>query len=98
MPPINLVFCVLHATVIDGIHGSNTAAGPLIGSDPLGYRLMNGACVESYKRPTTTASGQLDFRVVNTATDKGCAFNFSNVTISSGNVNYNCNTIGDCSN
>ena len=86
------------STVIDGIHGSNTAAGPLAGSDPLGYRLINGACVESYKRPTTTASGQLDFRVVDTATDKVCAFNFSNVAISSGSVNYNCNTIGDCSN
>ena len=36
---------------IKGIHGSNAAAGPQAGSDPLGYRLMNGACVESYVRP-----------------------------------------------
>jgi len=85
-------------TVIDGIHGSNTAAGPLIGSDPLGYRMMNGACVESYTRPVTTSStGQLNFRTVDTSTDKVCAYNFSNFSIS-GNVNYNCNTIGDCSN
>jgi len=88
-------------TVIDGIHGSNTAAGTLPGSDPLGYRMMNGACVESYTRPpTTTTGGQLNFRAAGAApnNDKVCSDDFLPVTISPGSVNYNCNTISDCSN
>lgn len=79
-----------------GIHGSNAPAGPLSGSDPLGYRMMNGACVESHKRATTGAGVEMNFRSVTPATDKVCNKNFANFI---GNTaNYNCTTIGDCSN
>lgn len=82
--------------VMQGIHGSNAAAGPLGGSDPLGYRLMNGACVESHARATTGTGVTLNFRSVTPATDKVCNKNFTNFT---GNTaNYNCNTVSDCSN
>ncbi|HBG47351.1 MAG TPA: hypothetical protein DDW94_10240 [Deltaproteobacteria bacterium] len=81
-----------------GIHGSNAAAGPLSGSDPLGYRLMNGACVESYTRPSTTVDGRLEFRSVTPATDKVCNKNFTNFNIPAARANYNCSAIGDCSN
>lgn len=83
--------------VIKGAHGSNAAAGTLAGSDPLGFRMMNGACVKSYARPSTTTQTSMQFRVVNTITDKVCFNNFTNFT--NGNfANYNCNTIADCSN
>jgi hypothetical protein len=84
--------------VMKGIHGSNAAAGPLGGSDPLGYRMMNGACVESYTRPNTSSAGALNFRTVVPVTDPVCSFNFTNFTISPGQTNYDCNTIADCSN
>ena len=80
-----------------GIHGSNMAAGTQAGSDALGYRMMNGACVESYTRPTTLQAAQMWFRTVTPATDKVCNYNFTSFT--NGNAaNYNCNTIDDCSN
>jgi hypothetical protein len=82
--------------VIKGIHGSNAAAGA--SGDPIGYRLMNGSCVESYARPSTSASGSLNFRTVDTFTDEVCNGNFTSVTIGTGQVNYNCNTIADCAN
>ncbi|HEY4707291.1 MAG TPA: cytochrome c3 family protein [Thermodesulfobacteriota bacterium] len=81
-----------------GIHGSNMAAGPALGSDPLGYRLMNGACLESYTRALSTQTGSIDFRSVTPATDKVCNKSFTNIVIPSGSLNYDCNTIGDCSN
>ena len=84
-------------TVIDGIHGSHTGASV---GDFLGYRLMNGACVESYTRPTSITPGQLNFRTAGVApnNDKVCSDNFSNFSISPSWVNYNCNSINDCSN
>ncbi len=83
--------------IMDGIHGSNKAAGA--SGDPLGYRLMNGACVESYARPATTLStGSLVFRTVDILTDGVCNSNFTAVTIPTTVVNYNCNSITDCIN
>ncbi len=79
-----------------GIHGSNAAAGSVPGSDPLGYRLMNGACVESHPRATAFTGVSLAFRSVAPATDEVCNNNFTNFT---GNMeNHSCNIIGDCSN
>ncbi len=83
--------------VMQGIHGSNAAAGSQVGSDPLGYRLMNGACVESYIRPTTLASTQIFFRVVTPGTDKVCNNNFTNFT-NGNSANYDCNTVSSCAN
>ncbi len=81
--------------MMKGIHGSNAAAGTQLGSDPLGYRMMNGACVESYKRATTTTGVQMWFRTVDPATDPVCANNFASFT---GNTaTYDCNNIADCS-
>jgi hypothetical protein len=82
--------------VMKGIHGSNAAAGA--SGDPLGYRMMNGACVESYTRPDTFSSGALNFRTVDPLTDPVCSNNFTNFTIGASQVNYDCNTIADCSN
>ncbi|MBI1912215.1 MAG: hypothetical protein HYS21_09450 [Deltaproteobacteria bacterium] len=82
--------------VMKGVHGSNAAAGALAGSDPLGYRLMNGACVESHKRATTSTGVEMNFRSVTPATDKVCNYNFTNfigVT-----ATYNCNTVSTCAN
>ncbi len=85
------------------IHGSNQAAGPLGGSDPLGYRLMNGACVESYARSTAgTCAGapttQIVFRAgVNPATDRTCKNSFPAIGGAPANAcNYTCNTIASC--
>lgn len=81
-----------------GIHGSNAAAGTQPGSDPLGYRMMNGACVESYIRPQTTLDNtQMFFRTVTPATDAVCSYNFTDFT--TGNTpNYNCVTGSSCAN
>jgi len=77
-----------------GIHGSNAGAGP--SGDPLGYRMMNGACVESHTRASTITSVQMTFRSVTPATDEVCNNSFTNFT---GNTaNYDCNTVSDCSN
>ena len=79
---------------IKGIHGSNAAAGSQGGSDPLGYRLMNGACVESYKRPTSLQDGQIWFKA---ATDDHCLYVFSTVIISyPTDTNHDCTDITDC--
>lgn len=84
------------SNTIKGAHGSNAAAGALVGSDPLGYRMMNGACVESHKRATTLTGVQMNFRAVTPATDKVCNYNFTNFI---GNIaNYSCNTIASCVN
>jgi len=82
---------------IKGIHGSNAAAGSVSASDPLGYRMMNGACVESYIRPTTLTPTQMFFRVVTPATDKVCNNNFTNFTNGVTAI-YNCNSVGNCAN
>jgi predicted CXXCH cytochrome family protein len=82
--------------VIKGTHGSNAAAGTLAGSDPLGYRMMNGACVESHARATTLSGVQMNFRTVVTTTDTVCNSNFTNFTGSA--ANYDCNTIASCIN
>ena len=83
-------------SIMDGIHGSNKAAGA--SGDPLGYRLMNGACVESYARPVTTIKHRLlfSFERLIYLTDGVCNGNFSPITIPSALVNYNCNSIADC--
>jgi len=82
--------------VIQGSHGSNAAAGTLAGSDPLGYRMMNGACVESHLRATTLTGVQINFRTVVPATDKVCNGSFTNFI---GNTaNYDCNTVASCVN
>jgi len=82
---------------MNGIHGSNVSAGTVAGSSPLGFRLMNGACIESYVPATTVAGAQLYFRTVNTLTDKVCKNNFTNI-LSGVTATYNCNTVSDCSN
>lgn len=82
--------------VMQGIHGSNAAAGTLLGSDPLGYRMMNGACVESYTRATTLTPLTLQFRPITVGADKVCNNNFTGFTGIT--ANYDCNTIADCSN
>lgn len=83
--------------IMKGIHGSNASAGSQPGSDSLGYRMMNGACVESYVRPTTSTNTAMYFRTVNTSTDKVCNNNFTDFT--TGNTaNYNCNTVSSCAN
>ncbi len=83
--------------VMKGIHGSNAAAGSQPSSDPLGYRMMNGACVESYIRPDTVTGAQMFFRTVTIATDPVCNNNFTDFT--NGNTaNYNCNTVESCAN
>jgi len=82
--------------VVKGIHGSNAPAGA--SGDPIGYRLMNGSCVESYTRPSTFGSGSINFRTVDTFTDEVCNGNFTPVTIGTPQVNYDCNIIADCAN
>jgi hypothetical protein len=82
--------------VMKGIHGSNAAAGS--SGDPLGYRMMNGACVASYTRSSTSAAGALNFRSVDELSDPVCAFNFTDFTIDTLQTNYDCNIIADCSN
>ncbi|MFQ5353447.1 MAG: cytochrome c3 family protein, partial [Thermodesulfobacteriota bacterium] len=82
--------------MMKGIHGSNAPAGVVAGSSPLGYRLMNGACVESYVPATTTAGAQLYFRTVDPL-DKVCKTTFTNIT-NGVTATYNCNTVADCSN
>jgi len=83
--------------VMKGIHGSDAPAGTVAGSSPLGFRLMNGACIESYVPATTTTGAQLYFRTVNTLTDKVCKNNFTNI-LTGVTATYNCNTVADCSN
>jgi len=80
-----------------GIHGSDAPAGTVVGSSPLGFRLMNGACIESYVPATTVVGAQLYFRTVNTLTDKVCKNNFTNI-LGGVTATYSCNTVADCSN
>ncbi|WKZ32764.1 MAG: cytochrome c3 family protein [Thermodesulfobacteriota bacterium] len=84
---------------IKGIHGSNAPAGTLEDSDPLGYRLMNGACVESYKSPRTTGAmdGQITFRTITPSTEKVCNDSFEEIAIPGTEVNYDCTNMSDCS-
>ncbi|GMR04210.1 MAG: cytochrome c3 family protein [Thermodesulfobacteriota bacterium] len=84
-------------TAMKGIHGSNAGAGTVVGSSPLGYRLMNGACVESYVPPTTLAPLQLFFRTVTVSTDEVCNNNFSDI-LSGVTATYNCNSVANCIN
>jgi len=83
--------------MMKGIHGSDAPAGSVPGSSPLGFRLMNGACIESYVPATTTTGAQLYFRTVNTLTDRVCKHNFTNI-LSGVTATYSCNTVADCSN
>ena len=78
-----------------GVHGSNAPAGAT--GQALGYRMMNGACVESYTAPTTTTAGEIVFRSVDPATDPVCNGNFGTVAIPATQVNYNCSNLADCS-
>lgn len=81
----------------EGAHGSNAAAGA--SGDPLGYRMMNGACVTAHTRATrsdhsTPVRVQMTFK---TSTDAVCKN--SGLSIATGNyANYNCDTVADCSN
>ncbi|MFQ5479895.1 MAG: cytochrome c3 family protein [Thermodesulfobacteriota bacterium] len=84
-------------TMMKGIHGSNAPAGVVAGSSPLGYRLMNGACMESYVPATPFAGAQLYFRTVDTALDKVCKHNFADI-LTGVTATYSCNTVADCSN
>lgn len=86
------------------IHGSNQAAGSQAGSQPLGYRLMNGACVESYTPDGDNAGNpcgglattQIWFRTVG-AGERTCNTTFANIVGAAGNAcNYTCNTIASC--
>ncbi len=80
---------------IKGIHGSNAPAGPQAGSDPLGYRLMNGACVESYVRPRSGISDGTIYFV--DATDDHCLYVFPDLLIHRNSAtNYDCADITDC--
>lgn len=79
-----------------GIHGSNMGAPS--GGDNLGYRLMNGACVDSHTRAQIGVSVQMTFRAVNPATDPVCNNSFGLIGAPLGNAaNYNC-FANDCSN
>jgi len=84
--------------MMKGIHGSNAPAGTVVGSSPLGFRLMNGACIESYVPATTLTSAKLYFRTVSSALDKVCKNNFVNILTTGVKATYNCNTVTDCSN
>ncbi len=84
-------------TVMKGIHGSNAPAGTVAGSSPLGYRMMNGACMESYVPATTFVGAKLYFRTVDTALDKVCKHNFTDI-LTGVTATYSCNTVADCSN
>ncbi|MEE8573813.1 MAG: hypothetical protein V3T30_00225, partial [Thermodesulfobacteriota bacterium] len=90
-------------SVIEGIHGSNAAAGPAVGSDPLGYRMMNGACVESYTPPQLTGPATDGSIVFKSSTDDHCLNStFGTITLKASGANtvvqYNCRTVADCSN
>ncbi|MBI5970856.1 MAG: hypothetical protein HY884_06850 [Deltaproteobacteria bacterium] len=88
------------------VHGSNQAAGVQALSQALGYRLMNGACVESYRPDGDTAANtcavnprtQIWFRAgVVQATDRVCNNNFADIIGAAGRAcNYTCNTIASC--
>ncbi|MBI5233656.1 MAG: hypothetical protein HY880_04815 [Deltaproteobacteria bacterium] len=83
--------------VIKGVHGGKIDDdSTLTDDDPLGYRLMNGACVHAYKRSSTVDTGYLNFRSVTPTTDKVCNYNFTNLTISTSVTNYSCTNITDC--
>lgn len=84
-------------SVMQGVHGSNAGAGSVAGSSDLGYRMMNGACVESYVPATTVAGAELYFRTVTVATDEACNNNFSNI-LTGVTATYNCNTVASCIN
>lgn len=70
-------------TVIDGTHGSNTAAG--IGADPLGKRMMNGACVTGHTHATTAGGVQLWFKA---AADSVCNYVYPGGTVTGNTANY----------
>ena len=79
----------VYTNTIAGIHGSNITENiDIVGDQALGTRLMNGACVKSYTKPTTVSDGELRFRVVTQSTDKVCNFNFGTLIIPMGDVNY----------
>ncbi|MFQ5427493.1 MAG: cytochrome c3 family protein [Thermodesulfobacteriota bacterium] len=82
--------------MMKGIHGSNAPAGVVAGSSPLGYRMMNGACVESYVPATPTTGAKLYFRTV-TSSDKVCKSTFADI-LTGVTATYSCNIVADCSN
>jgi len=59
------------------IHGSNAVAGA--SGDPLGNRMMNGACVDTHTAATTTTGVAMTFRTV-TAGDPVCKRSFGAIT------------------
>jgi len=82
--------------VMKGVHGSNAGPGPETGSDDLGYRMMNGACVESHVAAKPNRGVKMWFRTVDPVTDTVCNNNFTSFT---GNeAIYRCNNVIDCSN
>lgn len=72
-------------TVFDGIHGSNTGVGGGGGTDQLGKRMMNGACITGYTHATTVSGVQLWFK---TATDNVCNNVYPGGTITGNMANY----------
>lgn len=72
--------------IMQGVHGSNAAAGSVPGSASLGNRLMNGSCVDSYTSASTSIGGSMKFKA---ATDKVCSnAALGTVTIPAGQVTY----------
>ena len=70
-------------TVFDGIHGSNTGTtGGMIpaigfaGATPLGTRMMNGACVDGYTKPSA-GTGALWFKTTSDADPLVCNYVYS---------------------
>jgi len=75
-----------------GIHGSNAAAGAP--GDPLGYRMMNGACVDTHTAATSAVGVAMTFKTVAVG-DPVCRKSFA--PIASGNTeNYPCSNKADC--
>ncbi len=89
----------IYENTMSGIHGSNHDENTSVsGDDPLGYRLMNGACVKSYTRPSTSAAGTITFRSVTPGTDKVCNKDLSgsSLNIPTTSVQYDCGDVTDC--
>jgi predicted CXXCH cytochrome family protein len=76
-------------------HGSNAAAGA--SGDPLGYRMMNGACVETHTAATPTTGVGMTFRNVVPGQDPVCRKSLTDIITTSGNLaNYSCLNKADC--
>ena len=81
----------------DGSHGSNAPAGAT--GDPLGYRMMNGACVTEHTRATTSTALTPQKTNMNFKNSVDAVCNNQTLNLPNGNyANYDCNNIADCSN